>query len=142
MAKYVNKTKPETVPVEEFLESVADPVKRADSDRLIELMSKATGEPATMWGPSIIGFGQYHYRSGAGTEGDTALVGFSPRKGAISLYTITDADTRADLLGRLGKHKAAVGCIYVKKLSDVDEAVLAELIEKSVAFTRSQHVEP
>lgn len=139
MAKYVNKTKPEEVPVDEFLEGVTDPVKRADSDRLIELMTKVTGEPATMWGPSIIGFGQYHYRSAAGTEGDTALVGFSPRKAAISLYTSTDSDTRADLLGRLGKHKTGVGCIYVKRLSDIDEAVLAELIEKSVAFTRSQH---
>ena len=139
MAKYVNKTKPEDVPVDEFLEDVTDPVKRADSDRLIELMTKATGEPATMWGTSIIGFGQYHYRS-VSCEGDTALVGFSPRKTAISLYTITDSETRADLLGRFGKHKAGVGCIYVKRLSDIDETVLIELINGAVNFTRSQHV--
>ena len=141
MAKYENKTKPEDVPVDEFLEGVTDPVKRADSDRLIELMTKATGEPATMWGPSIIGFGQYHYRSASGTEGDTALVGFSPRKAAISLYTITDSNTRAELLGRLGIHKSGVGCIYIKRLSDIDETVLIELINGAVAFTRSQHVD-
>ena len=142
MAKYENKTKPEDVPVEDFLDTVTDPVKRADSERLIELMTKATGEPATMWGPSIIGFGHYHYRSASGTEGDTALVGFSPRKRAISLYTGCDPDARGDLLDRLGKHTSGVGCVYVKKLSDIDEAVLIELIEKSVAFTKSQHVEP
>jgi len=141
MAKYENKTQPEPVPVGEFLDAVADPVKRADSDRLIELMSNATGAPATMWGPSIVGFGSYHYRYASGHEGDAALVGFSPRKGAISLYTGTDQDTRADLLERLGKHKSGAGCVYVKKLSDVDEKVLVELIEKSVAFSRSQHVE-
>lgn len=142
MATYENKTKPEDVPVEEFLDTVTDPVKRADSDRLIALMTQATGEPAAMWGPSIIGFGHYHYRYASGHEGEAALVGFSPRKGAISLYTWTDPATRADLLGRLGTHKSGVGCVYVKRLSDVDEAVLAELIDKSVAFTRSQHVEP
>jgi hypothetical protein len=142
MAKYENKTKPEGDSVDEFLDNVTDPVKRADSDRLIELMVKATGEPATMWGPSIIGFGRYHYRYASGHEGEAALVGFSPRTGAISLYTWTDPDTRADLLGRLGKHKSGVGCVYVKRLSDVDETVLAELIEKSIAFTRTQHVDP
>ena len=142
MAKYENKTRPEDDSVDEFLDNVTDPVKRADSDRLIELMAKATGEPATMWGPSIIGFGSYHYRYASGHEGDAALVGFSPRKGAISLYTWTDAGTRTDLLGRLGKHKSGVGCVYVKRLSDVDETVLAELIEKSIAFTRTQHVDP
>jgi hypothetical protein len=140
MTKSGNKTKPGDVPVGVFLDGVTDPVKRADSDRLIALMSAATGEPATMWGPSIIGFGRYHYRYESGHEGDAALVGFSPRKGAISLYTWTAPDTRAGLLERLGRHKAGVGCVYVRKLSDVDEDVLVELIEKSVAFTRSQHV--
>lgn len=142
MAKHENKTQPGSVPVGEFLDTVTDPVKRADSDRLIEMMSKATGEPATMWGPSIIGFGRYHYRYPTGHEGDAALVGFSPRKGAISLYTWTDEETRADLLERLGKHKAGVGCVYVRKLSDVDESVLVELIEKSVTFNKSRHVDP
>lgn len=142
MAAYENKTKPEDVPVADFLAAVADPVKRADSERLIALMTASTGEPAVMWGPSIIGFGSYHYTYASGHEGDAPLVGFSPRKGAISLYTATSAEDRTDLLARLGKHKAAVGCIYVKKLADVDQQVLAELIATSVAFTRSQHTSP
>lgn len=128
---------PGDVPVEQFLASVTDPVKRADSDRLIALMTAATGEPATMWGPSIIGFGAYHYRYESGREGDAPLVGFSPRKAAISLYTWCDPGGREDLLMRLGKHRAGVGCVYIKRLSDVDEGVLVELIERSVEFTRS-----
>ena len=135
-----NKTQPEDVPVEAFLESVTDPVKRADSDRLIALMTEATGEPATMWGPSIIGFGRYHYRYETGHEGEAPLVGFSPRKAAISLYTWCETEGKADLLDRLGKNRAGVGCVYIKKLSDVDEDVLIELIARSVAYTRSMDV--
>ncbi len=134
---YEQKTKPEDVPVEAFLETVTDPVKRADSDRLIKLMTAATGEPATMWGPSIIGFGRYHYRYATGHEGEAALVGFSPRKAAISLYTWCEAEGKDDLLERLGTHRAGKGCVYVRRLSDIDEAVLIELIDRSVAVTRS-----
>ncbi len=81
-----------------------------------------------MWGPTIVGFGQYHYRYGTGREGDSAAVGFSPRKASLSLYGLTYGPEAADLLPRLGKHKMGAGCLYINKLSDVDEAVLTELI--------------
>ena len=91
-------------------------------------MSGITGEPAQMWGPTIVGFGRYHYKYASGREGDAAAVGFSPRKSSLSLYGLTYGPEAAELLGRLGKHKVGAGCLYVNKLDDVDEAVLAELI--------------
>jgi hypothetical protein len=127
------------VSVAAFLASVADERQRVDSERLIVLMSEATGEPAAMWGPSIVGFGSYHYRYASGREGDAPLVGFSPRKAALTLYTAADDDRRAELLARLGPHKVGKGCVYVRRLSDVDEHVLVELIQAGVAFSRAQH---
>ena len=126
-----NKTKQTEVSVIEFLDAVTDPVKRADSDRLIEIMSSVTGEPPKMWGPSIVGFGTYHYKYESGREGDMPITGFSPRKAAISLYLTCDWRDSGDVLGRLGKHKLGVSCLYIKRLSDVDETVLIELIERS-----------
>lgn len=123
-----NKTRPTAASVEEFLAGVGHPVRRADGSRLLELMSGITGEQAQMWGPTIVGFGRYHYKYDSGREGDAAAVGFSPRKGSLSLYGLTYAPESAGLLGRLGKHKTGAGCLYVNKLEDVDEAVLAELI--------------
>lgn len=123
-----NKTQPTDASVAEFLAAVGHPVRRADGYRLLELMSGITGEPAQMWGPTIVGFGRYHYQYATGREGDAAAVGFSPRKGSLSLYGLTYGPESAALLGRLGKHKTGAGCLYVNKLDDVDEAVLAELI--------------
>lgn len=123
-----NKTQPTAASVEEFLAGVEHPVRRADGCRLLELMSGITGEEAQMWGPTIVGFGRYHYKYDSGREGDAAAVGFSPRKGSLSLYGLTYAPESAGLLGRLGMHKTGAGCLYVNKLEDVDEAVLAELI--------------
>jgi hypothetical protein len=137
-----NKTQPTDGSVTAFLATVADERRRADSERLIELMCQVTGEPATMWGPSIIGFGSYHYRYASGREGDAPLVGFSPRKSALTLYASADADRRADLLARLGPHRTGKGCVYVKRLSDVDERALVELIQAGAEFTRAQHVAP
>jgi Domain of unknown function (DU1801) len=123
-----NKTQATDASVGEFLAAVEHPVRRADGLRLLELMSKITGEPARMWGQTIVGFGRYHYKYATGREGDAAAVGFSPRKGSLSLYGLTYGPEAAALLGRLGKHKTGAGCLYVNKLADVDEAVLAELI--------------
>lgn len=111
---------------------------RADADRLIALMTTATGEPARLWGPSIIGFGSYHYRYASGTEGDAPLVGFAARSGKFALYLTTEDDVREDLLARLGPHEAGASCVYVKRLADLDEAVLTEFIDATVRFTRAQ----
>jgi hypothetical protein len=123
-----NKTQATEASVEEFLAAVEHPVRRADGYRLLELMSGITGERARMWGPTIVGFGRYHYEYASGREGDAAAVGFSPRKGSLSLYGLTYGPESAALLGGLGKHKTGAGCLYVNKLDDVEEAVLAELI--------------
>ena len=114
--------------MEEFLAAVEHPVRHRDGLRLLEMMKEITGEQPEMWGPTIVGFGQYHYRYASGREGDAAAVGFSPRKASISLYGLTDGPEAAGLLPRLGKHKTGACCLYVNKLADVDEAVLAELI--------------
>jgi len=114
--------------VQEFLAAVEHPVRRADGFRLLALMSGITGEPAQMWGPTIVGFGSYHYMYASGREGDAAAVGFSPRKSSLSLYGLTYGPEAAELLGRLGRHKLGAGCLYVNKLDDVDEAVLTELV--------------
>lgn len=126
-----NKTKQTEASVAEFLNAVEDPIKKADSDRLVEIMSGVTGEPAKMWGSSIVGFGSYHYRYESGREGDMPMTGFSPRKAAITLYLMGDWEENADVLARLGKHKLGVGCLYIKRLSDVDEATLIELIART-----------
>ena len=101
------------------------------------MLSAATGEPAVMWGSSIIGFGARHYRYASGHEGDTPLIGFSPRATALTLYLSLNFDDYTDTLARLGKHKIGKGCLYVKRLSDVDMAVLTELITDSVAAARN-----
>lgn len=132
------KTLPTGEPVAELLDGIADERKRADAWRLVEMMEAATGEPAALWGGKIVGFGSYHYRYASGHEGDAPLVGFSPRARAFSIYLSCDAKTQAERLDRLGKHKMGKGCLYVTRLSDVDEVVLRELIDASVAEARSR----
>lgn len=132
------KTVPTGEPVATFLDGVADPRKRADADRLIALMRAATGEPPAMWGSSVIGFGAYHYRYATGHEGDAPLVGFSPRARAMSLYLSCDIAQHGGLLDRLGKHRHGKGCLYITRLTDVDEDVLRELIDASVAEARGR----
>ena len=124
-----NKTAPTDVPVEAFLASVEHPVRRQDGEAVVELMRDITGQEPVMWGPSIIGFGSYHYKYASGHEGDAAAVGFSPRKGNLALYGLTYAPESASLLERLGKHKTGAACLYVNKLADIDLDVLKELIE-------------
>ncbi|CCQ48376.1 domain of unknown function family protein [Pseudarthrobacter siccitolerans] len=130
-----NKTQPTTRSVEEFLASVEHPARRADAFELLELMHGITGQKAVMWGPTIVGFGSYHYRYGTGREGDSAAVGFSPRKANLALYGLTYGPDADRLLASLGKHKTGAACLYINRLQDVDRAVLAEMVR-----TGYQHV--
>jgi hypothetical protein len=134
-----NKTKPTRVSVSTFIDVVESETRRADARTLVKLMKDASGEPAVMWGPSIIGFGSYHYVYDSGREGDMPLVGFSPRKAAIVLYVHTSFPGGDALLVKLGKHTGSKACLYVKKLDDVDQAVLKTLVSKSVAAMRKKY---
>ena len=135
-----NKTLETKDSVNKFLDTkVSDTALRKDCDTLIALMEKVTGQPATMWGTAIIGFDKYHYKYDSGREGDICLVGFSPRAANISLYVKLGAPGQDTLLAKLGKHKAAKGCLYVKKLADVDMSVLENIITTGAAHTRQQY---
>jgi hypothetical protein len=127
--------------VTEFINSFADTEqKRNDSFELLELMRKSTGFEPKMWGPSIIGFGSYHYRSERSRqEGDWPLVGFSPRKAAISLYVFTGAPEHEHLLKDLGKFKKGAACIYIRKLSDINLEVLKKLMMTTIDYLRQKH---
>lgn len=130
MAK--NKTTETKSSVIDFINNtVEDEIKRNDAFELIKIMQQQTGFEAKMWGPSIIGFGSYHYKYASGHEGDAPLAGFSPRKPSISLYVYLTSD-KEELLSKLGKHKAAKGCIYIKKLADIDIEILKIMISSSV----------
>jgi Domain of unknown function (DU1801) len=127
------KTKKTDVSVESFLNAVADEQQRADSFQLVKLLEETTGEKPRMWGPSIIGFGEYHYVYASGHEGDMCLTGFSPRKGNLTLYFYAGfAGHLAGLVKKLGKCKVSKGCLYVKKLEDIDLAVLREMIQANI----------
>lgn len=121
------KTKPTPVNVADFIDAVENPVRRDDAKTVCAMLERITGEPPKMWGPSIVGFGSYHYKYDSGHEGDMCRLGFSPRKAELVLYILTDSDGEAEKLARLGKHKTGKSCLYIKKLSDVDMAVLEEL---------------
>jgi hypothetical protein len=133
-----NKTQPNQVSVKAFIDAIPDQTKRADAKSLVKLMQSATGEKPKMWGPSIIGFGAYHYIYDTGREGDMPLVGFSPRQAATVLYNVS-ANSDEALLTQLGKHTAGKGCLYIKKLADVDQTVLEAMIINSVAATRARY---
>jgi hypothetical protein len=135
------KTKPTGVSVTEFLTRVEDPQRRADSKVLVEMMSRITGEKPRMWGPTIVGFGQYHYKYASGREGDAPLGGFSPRKTDLTVYLSVDDDpaTRRKLLERLGKHRATKSCLYIKRLDQVDMTVLEELVRHSIDSTKAKY---
>ncbi|MET0945508.1 MAG: DUF1801 domain-containing protein [Flavobacterium sp.] len=133
MAK--NKTAETETSVTDFINTfVEDEAKRNDAFELVTIMQKETGFEPKMWGPSIIGFGSYHYKYASGHEGDAPLAGFSPRKAAISLYVYLSEENREDLLSKLGKHRAAKGCIYIKKLSDINVEILKEMTSASVEY--------
>jgi hypothetical protein len=131
-------TRPTGAAVEEFLAAVADENRRADAVALCELMQSLTGEPAAMWGQSIVGFGSYHYRYDSGHEGDAPLVGFSPRKQNLVVYLVGGYEERYPaLLEKLGPHKTGKGCLYLKRLAAVDQAVLRELIDRTARVHRA-----
>lgn len=130
------KTKPTAVSAEAFIAAVPDPARRADAEALSALLAETTGYAPVMWGPSIIGFGAYHYRYESGREGDAPLVGFSPRKANLVLY-LAPGEDRDALLGRLGKHKTGAGCVYVSRLKDVDTGVIAEMAKATVAHLKA-----
>lgn len=134
-----NKTKPTKLSVASFIDAITDPTQRADAKALVKLMQTATGEKPKVWGPSIIGFGSYHYTYDSGREGDMPLIGFSPRKAATVLYNMTGFSNSKALLAKLGKHTAGGACLYIKKLADVDQRVLEALVVKSVAAIRARY---
>jgi hypothetical protein len=134
-----NKTKPTKLSVTGFIDGLADPAKRADAKALLKVMQSATGEKPKMWGPSIIGFGSYHYKYESGREGDMPVLAFSPRKTATVLYGMTGFSEDPELLAKLGKHTTGKGCLYIKKLVDVDQRVLKTLVVKSLAAKRARH---
>lgn len=129
---YELKTKVNDADVVAFLTAVPNERRRKDSLALLEVMKEVTGEEPKMWGPSIVGFGHYHYKYASGHEGDMPVVGFSPRKQNLTLYLMMDYDQFDNLRGRLGKHKVSKACLYINKLDDVDRDVLREMIRQSV----------
>jgi len=131
---YEQKTKETENSVIEFIEQVDNPKKREDAYRLLDIFTETSGFPAKMWGPSIIGFGSYHYRYASGHEGDAPYVGFSPRKAKISLYFAPGDEQREELLPSFGKYTAGKGCVYINKVADIDEEVLKQLIRQSIDF--------
>lgn len=124
------KTKPTQESVDDFLEAVEHPIRRADARAVRAMMERVTGEPAVMWGASIVGFGSYHYRYASGHEGDMCRIGFSPRSANLVLY-VGGFPEFEDLLTKLGKHKRSKACLYLNKLADVHEAVLEEITRRS-----------
>ena len=133
------KTKPTSVSVEDFINTITNEQKRKDSFVLLEIMKKASSEEPKMWGSSIIGFGLKRYKSPtSGREVDWLKIGFSPRKANLSIYLTMNIKKFSDTLNRLGKHKTGVGCLYINKLEDVDTAVLKELIEAGMMHSNSQ----
>jgi len=139
MAK--NKSTETTLSVSDFIEQLTDPVKKDDSYRIIAMMEDRSGFEAKLWGPSIIGFGSYHYQYESGHQGDAPLIAFSPRSAAISLYLACGFKEREELLKQLGKYKTGKSCIYIKRLSDIDSVVLIRMIELSLAYTKGLHPE-
>jgi hypothetical protein len=132
-----NKTKPTRSSVAAFIKGLTDSVRRADAKALTKLMQNAFGEKPRMWGPSIIGFGSCHYKYESGREGDMPVIAFSPRKAATVLYGLIGFGESAALLAKLGKHSTGKGCLYIKKLSDVDPTTLEALIVKALAAKRA-----
>lgn len=133
-----NKTKPTTLSVTAYLNALTDPTRRSDAKELTRLMQQVSGEKPKLWGPSIVGFGTYHYRYDTGREGDVPLIGFSPRKAALVLYSMLGHSKATALLGKLGKHTTGKGCLYIKKLADVDRTVLETLMKNAVDHIRAR----
>ncbi len=135
------KTKPTEISVDAFLDAVPDPQRRADGKAVRAMFERISGEPAAMWGPSIVGFGRYHYKYDSGHEGDMCRLGFSPRKAELVLYVLTESAEQDAFLARLGKHKTGKSCLYIKRLSDVDQGVLEELTVHALNYMNEKYPE-
>lgn len=134
MAK--NKTTETQQSVTDFINAVENDAKRNDVFELVKIMQEVTGFEPKMWGPSIIGFGSYHYKYDSGHEGDAPLAAFSPRKAATTVYFYLPEENREELLSKLGKHKSSKACIYINKLTDIDIEILKKIILLSIEFTQ------
>lgn len=139
MAQAQNKTQPTRKSVGEFLATIENNTRRNDAHTLLDLMERVTGETATMWGPSIIGFGSYHYKYESGREGDAPMVGFSPRKQNMVLYIMLGFKPYDEKLERLGKHSTGKSCLYVNKLADVDMDVVEEMVADCYAEMKAKY---
>ena len=132
-------TRPSAVDPHDFVTAVEHPVRRTDAQTLLTMMERITGCPPVMWGPSIVGFGRYHYRYDSGREGDSMLTGFSPRKASLVVYVMPGYDDIGDDLAELGKHRLGKSCLYINKLADVDLDVLERIVADGVAKMRDRY---
>lgn len=137
--KAVNKTAPTNQSVTAFIAAIDNDIRRKDAQMALALMKRVTGEKAKMWGPTIIGFGAYHYKYESGREGEMLNVGFSPRKANMVFYVMGSLDDPEPLLKQLGKHKTGKSCLYINKLDDIDLSVLEKIIDKSYHSTRKKY---
>ena len=139
MAKSENKTKPTDVAPAEFIAGLDEGRRKQDAEVLLPWFERVTGLAAKMWGPSMIGFGRYHYKYESGRQGEFFLTGFSPRKTALTIYIMPGYRDMGEKLERLGKHKLGKSCLYINKLADVDMDVLQEIVEDGVAYMRKNY---
>jgi hypothetical protein len=134
-----NKTRPNKTSVKAFLDGIEDSARRRDARTVAAMMRRATGSRAKMWGTSIVGYGQYHYKYASGREGDWALTAFSPRKQNLVVYIMPGFSPFGALMKKLGKHKTGKSCLYINRLDDIDVSVLEKLIADSVKLMRERH---
>ena len=134
-----NKTRPTGASVTAFMAAISDPGMRADAKKVAAMMRRATGKRARMWGPSIVGYGSYQYRDASGREGEFMITGFSPRKQAMTIYIMPGFSRFDTLMSKLGKYKTGKSCLYIRRLADVDETVLEQIIEESVGYMRAHY---
>ena len=134
-----NKTQPSKASVTEFVNAIEPAEKRADARKIAAMMRRATGKRAKMWGPSIVGYGTYHYKYASGREGDFIVTGYAPRKQALTVYIMAGFSRYGALMKKLGKYKTGKSCLYIKRLADVDEAILEKLINESVKYMRKNY---
>ncbi len=141
MAKAENKTKPNEIDPKDFVAAVESDNKRADAEELLGFFERVTGLKPKMWGPSLIGYGRYHYKYESGREGEMLMTGFSPRKANLVMYIMPGyrSDAMQDKLARLGKHKLGKSCLYINKLADVDMDVLEEIVRDGVDYMRENY---
>ncbi|MEM8626781.1 MAG: DUF1801 domain-containing protein [Pseudomonadota bacterium] len=139
MSKAKNKTQATTASADDYLAAIDDDKRRTQCETVSQLMGRITKRPATMWGPSIVGFGKYHYKYDSGREGDFLLTGFANRKQALTLYIMGGFDGYDDLMVQLGPHKTGKSCLYIKDLDAIDLKVLGQLVRKSVAYLRKTY---